>query len=88
MASAPDQHDYLRTLKRVPRIDEVVMVPAFDAVGATGDLCVTLTAALAISQRYDKPVIIDRGLEHKQWGMARRFDWSYKFRGGLIVWVS
>ena len=68
--------------------DAVIVQPAFDAVGATGDLCVTLTAALAISQRYDKPVIIDRGTSHKRWGMARRFDWSYTFRGGVIVWVS
>ena len=68
-------------------VDEVVCQPAFDAVGATGDLAVTLTAALAISQKFDKPVVIDRG-ETKKWGAKRRFDWSYKFRGGVIVWVS
>ncbi len=67
---------------------EVVWQPAFDAVGATGDLCITLTAALAIAWKYNKPVILDRGPEHKTWGMARRFDWSYNFRGGVIVWVS
>lgn len=77
-----------RAFVRARVMDEIVVVPAFDAVGATGDLCVTLPAALAVSQRYDKPVVIDRGPEHKQWGMARRFDWSYTFRGGLIVWVS
>ncbi|KKK80811.1 hypothetical protein LCGC14_2819760 [marine sediment metagenome] len=42
----------------------------------------------AISERYDGRVIIDRGPGHKRWGMARQFDWSYKFRGGIVVWVS
>lgn len=69
-------------------VGEIVWQPAFDAVGATGDLCVTLTAALAIAKKYDKPVILDRGLDHKQHGMARRFDWSYNFHGGVIVWIS
>ncbi len=65
----------------------IVLIPAFDAVGATGDLVITLPAALAVSQKYEVPVVVDRGAGHKAWGTARRFDWSYEFRGGVIVWV-
>lgn len=65
----------------------MIAVPSFDAVGATGDLCVTLPAALTIAWRFKLPVIIDRG-EAKLWGTQQRFEASYDFRGGRIVWVK
>ena len=67
--------------------DEVVAIPAFDAVGATGDLTVTLPAALAVSTRFGLPVILDRG-EQKRHGAERRFDWSWRFQGGRILWID
>jgi orotate phosphoribosyltransferase len=59
-----------------------------DAVGARGDLCVSLPYALLLAAAMKLPVIIDRG-EAKGYGSERRYESAFDYAEGMtVVWID